>query len=131
MPVPGVVEADLVMVETDFVLAGLEAFLDAPAVAGDRDQQGERGGLRAVREEEREFGFLVAAPAYQDTYPRLRGRRLLDLVERLRRICDYVTLGAALPGLLDELHVRAAAPADEAASGSPCRPSPRPAAPPR
>ena len=38
VPVPGVVAADLVLVEADLVLGGLEAFLDRPAGAGDADQ---------------------------------------------------------------------------------------------
>src|SRR5664279_2125414 len=35
MPVPAVVATDLVVVEADFALAGLEGLLDCPAAAGD------------------------------------------------------------------------------------------------
>src|SRR5690606_29841243 len=38
VPVPGVVAADLVLVEADFGLGGLEALLDGPAGAGDADE---------------------------------------------------------------------------------------------
>jgi hypothetical protein len=38
VPVPGVVAADLVLVETDLVLGGLKAFLDGPAGSGDANQ---------------------------------------------------------------------------------------------
>lgn len=48
MPVPGTVETDLVVVETDFVLADLEAFLDAPAAAADRDPFGSDGAGRVM-----------------------------------------------------------------------------------
>ncbi len=51
-----------------------------------------------------------------------RARPLPDLaevvttrMEPLRRACDYVTIGAMLPDVLDELHYHAADPADEAA----------------
>ncbi|MBL7493714.1 helix-turn-helix transcriptional regulator [Frankia sp. AgB1.9] len=50
-----------------------------------------------------------------------RARPLADLLRAvsddlgpLRRRCDYVSLGAALPGVLDELYFHTAAPADEA-----------------
>ncbi len=36
-------------------------------------------------------------------------------LEKLRRAGDYVTIGALLPDVLDELHYHAALPADEAA----------------
>ncbi|GAA4081722.1 helix-turn-helix transcriptional regulator [Actinomadura miaoliensis] len=58
----------------------------------------------------------LTAPAVE------RARPLEQLVAEMRRIepyhqaCDYVTVGQALPDLLDELHLHVAAPADEAAS---------------
>src|ERR1017187_1324102 len=41
MPVPGVVEADLVMVKAGLAFPCLEAFLDGPAGAGDADELAE------------------------------------------------------------------------------------------
>lgn len=38
VPVPGVVAADLVMIEPDLVLRGLEALFDRPSGARDPDQ---------------------------------------------------------------------------------------------
>src|SRR5664279_4500611 len=46
MPVPAVVATDLVVVEADFALAGLEGLLDCPAAAGDVDEVAEAGGGR-------------------------------------------------------------------------------------
>ena len=49
--VPGMPEADLVVVEADLVLGRLEALLDGPANADDGDQLIERGvGLRVADE---------------------------------------------------------------------------------
>ena len=47
VPVPGVVAADLVLVEPDLVLRGLEALLDRPPGAGDPDQVVVGGAGRA------------------------------------------------------------------------------------
>jgi hypothetical protein len=38
VPVPGVVAADLVVIEPDFGFGGLETFFDRPAGAGDPNQ---------------------------------------------------------------------------------------------
>lgn len=40
---------------------------------------------------------------------------MTQVIEPLRRACDYITLGQKLPAVLDELHVHAADPEDEAA----------------
>ena len=42
--VPGPPAADLVLVQTDKALAGLEALFDSPAASGDPDQDGQRDG---------------------------------------------------------------------------------------
>ena len=48
MSIPGVVAADLVLVEANLAFGGLESFLDGPAGTGDADQFAQRGGLGAV-----------------------------------------------------------------------------------
>ncbi len=47
MPIPGVPAADLVVVQADLVLGGLEALLDRPADPRDADQLGQRRAGRA------------------------------------------------------------------------------------
>jgi hypothetical protein len=42
VPVPGLVAADLVVVESGFILRLLEALLDSPSTARDADQFGKR-----------------------------------------------------------------------------------------
>jgi hypothetical protein len=51
VPVPGVIAADLVVVQAGLVLGGLEAFLDCPPGAGHPDQFGEGvpAGARQVK----------------------------------------------------------------------------------
>ena len=48
VPVPGVVAADLVVVQAGLVLGGLEAFLDRPPRAGYPHQLSKRGASRGV-----------------------------------------------------------------------------------
>ena len=55
MPVPGVVAADLVVVQAGLVLGGLEAFLDRPPGPGHGDQLGQGGAGRGVAGEERQL----------------------------------------------------------------------------
>jgi hypothetical protein len=43
--VPGVVFADLVVVQAGLVLGGLEGFLDAPPASGNADEFGQRHGM--------------------------------------------------------------------------------------
>lgn len=45
---PAVVTADLVLVQADLTLGGLEGLLDGPAGAGDSDQFTERGAFGTV-----------------------------------------------------------------------------------
>jgi hypothetical protein len=54
VPVPGVVATHLVLVESDFVFGGLEAFFDGPAGSGDSDEfvVGGIGGTEAQGEGE-------------------------------------------------------------------------------
>jgi transposase len=47
VPIPGVPAADLVVVQANLVLGGLEALLDRPADPGHPDQLGQRGPRRA------------------------------------------------------------------------------------
>jgi exo-beta-1,3-glucanase (GH17 family) len=61
MSVPGVPGADLVVVESDFVLAGSEAFFDGPARSGDVDEFCESGVVRVVAMVEREFTIVDSA----------------------------------------------------------------------
>jgi hypothetical protein len=63
--VPGVVAADLVVVEADFVLRGLEAFLDRPPGAGDADEFLVGGAVWAVAQVIGEFGGVGDAAADQ------------------------------------------------------------------
>lgn len=69
-------------------------------------------------------GLRVALQTNTLTHPVLENARPLpdlarmmtDELEPMRRACDYVSLGALLPALIDEVHVHVAAPPDEAAS---------------
>src|SRR6266508_1175642 len=58
MSVPGVPGADLVVVESDFVFAGAEAFFDGPACSGGVDEFCESGVVRVVAVVEREFTIV-------------------------------------------------------------------------
>ena len=55
MSVPGVPGADLVVVESDFVLAGSEAFFDGPACSGHADELSGSCVVWVVAVVEREF----------------------------------------------------------------------------
>jgi hypothetical protein len=55
MPVPGVPGADLVVIESDFILGGSEALFDGPARSGDVDELCESGVVWVVAVVEREF----------------------------------------------------------------------------
>ncbi|GLY38392.1 hypothetical protein Amsp01_044160 [Amycolatopsis sp. NBRC 101858] len=61
VPILSVVSADLVVVETDFVFGGLEAFLDGPAGSRDANELGVVGALQAAAEIVGELGFLVGS----------------------------------------------------------------------
>lgn len=63
--VPGVVTPDLVVVEADLVLRGLETLLDRPAGAGDTDQLFIGCVVRAVAQVVGEFGGVGDAAADQ------------------------------------------------------------------
>ena len=67
MSVPGVPGADLVVVETDFVLAGSEAFLDGPACPGHVHEFTESCVIGVVAVVEGEF-TVVDGPADQEAY---------------------------------------------------------------
>ena len=96
MPVPGVPGADLVVVESDFVLPGSEAFLDWPACPGDEDHVAEAGAGRIVAMVESEF-TVVDGPAGQVLVVGVGrvGKRPVVDPEPFR--AD--TAGAALPGV--------------------------------
>ena len=75
MAVPAGPGADLVLVEADLALGGLEAGLDGPARAGDADQVGERRAVGGVGEIEGELvGLRDAAADQQALFP--TGRRV-------------------------------------------------------
>lgn len=57
--VPGVVAADLVLVEPDLVLRGLEALLDGLPGAGDPDEAFIAGAWRAGAQVVGQFGLLA------------------------------------------------------------------------
>jgi hypothetical protein len=77
VPVPGVVAADLVVIQADLVLGRLEAFLDRPPGAGHPDQLGQGGARGCMAGEERQ---LAAAGGTA----RLRTiRRSMDALTRL------------------------------------------------
>ena len=62
--------ADLVLVEADLALGGLEAGLDRPAAAGDADEVGERRAVGGVGQIEGELVRLgEAAPDQQALLP--------------------------------------------------------------
>jgi hypothetical protein len=61
LPVPGVVAADLIVVQAGLVLGGLEAFLDRPPGAGHGDQLGQGGAGRGVTGEVRQLGLAQLA----------------------------------------------------------------------
>ena len=56
--VPGWPGADLIVVESDLVLAGSEAFLDGPARSGDVDEFSESRMVRVVAVVEGEFAVV-------------------------------------------------------------------------
>ena len=64
MSVPGVPGADLVIIESEFVLAGSEAFLDGPACAGHADEFSESGMVGVIAAVERKF-TVVDGPTDQ------------------------------------------------------------------
>jgi hypothetical protein len=55
VPVPGGVEPDLIVVQSNFVLGGLEAFLDRPAGPGHPDQIRQDDGSGGVTQVERKL----------------------------------------------------------------------------
>ena len=55
MSMPGVPGADLVVVESDFVLGGSETFFDGPARPGHADEDSEAGAVWVVAVVEGEF----------------------------------------------------------------------------
>jgi hypothetical protein len=100
--VPGAPAADLVLVQADQALAGLEALLDGPAAPGDPDQGGQKDGAGCPAAVEGQLaGSLVAA----DQQPVLGSLiAILATVEADERpVVIAVALGAsagrdALPG---------------------------------
>lgn len=56
--VPGVVAADLVLVEADFVLRGLEALFDRPPGPGDADEVVVGGARRTGAQVVGQFGLI-------------------------------------------------------------------------
>src|SRR2546430_15267104 len=58
MSVPGVPGADLVVVESDFVLAGSETFFDGPPRSGHVDEFSESGVMRVVAVVEGQFTVI-------------------------------------------------------------------------
>src|SRR5674476_890686 len=62
VPVPAMPGAAFVMVEAEFVLGGLEAFLDTPACALDPDQHLDGSSSGAPGSEVGEFAICEAAP---------------------------------------------------------------------
>src|SRR5664279_5236452 len=94
MPVPAVVATDLVVVEADFALAGLEGLLDCPAAAGDVDEVAEAGGGRPVAEVVGEISRVGQAAPHQQPVPVAGG-----LPDRLPRpVVDPRALGPGTGG---------------------------------
>ena len=88
--VPAGPGADLVLVEADLALGGLEAGLDRPARAGDLDEVGECGAVGGMGQVEGELvGLGEAAPDQQPLLP--AGRRVA------RRTADRPSRRAAAP----------------------------------
>ena len=71
VPVPGVVAADLVVVQTDLALGGVEGLLDRPAGSGDRDQVGQRALGRTKAQVMGQFAVGEAAADQQLVPPGL------------------------------------------------------------
>src|SRR2546430_17556520 len=75
MRVPGVVAADLVLVEANLVLRGLERFLDRPPGAGHTDQFPQPGASGTETQVVGDLGRVADAAAGQHPAPpALRGR---------------------------------------------------------
>src|SRR5215831_5927609 len=66
VPVPGMPEADLVVVEADLVLGRLEALLDRPANADDGDQHVQRSVGLGVADEVGELGGVGEGATYEE-----------------------------------------------------------------
>ena len=75
VPVPGVVAADLVVVQADLALGGVEGILDRPAGPGDRDQVGQRALGRTKAQVMGQFAVGEAAADQQPVPIRLGQRR--------------------------------------------------------
>ena len=58
VPVPAVESSDLVLVQTDLVLGGLEAFLDRPAGTGHTYELVDRGSGGAVAQVVGQLGWV-------------------------------------------------------------------------
>src|SRR5450755_2874493 len=96
MPVPAVVATDLVVVEADFALAGLEGLLDCPAAAGDVDEVAEAGGGRPVAEVVGEISRVGQVAPHQQPVPVAGG---LQRPDRLTRpVVDPRALGPGTGG---------------------------------
>ena len=79
VPVPRGPLTDLVLVEAEQVLALAVVLLDLPTHSGDRDQLGDRGGIRGVGEEELDLaGVGHRAADQQGVAVSLGGRLIFD-----------------------------------------------------
>ncbi len=94
--VPGVPEADLVVVEADLVLARLEALLDRPAGTDDGDQLRERGTGRGVADEVSQLGGIGEGAANQQPVGGAGGVDQRPVVET--RAFGALPTGEDLPG---------------------------------
>jgi hypothetical protein len=93
--VPAAPAADLVLVQPDQALAGLQALLDGPAPAHDPDQDGQRSGAGGVAAVEGQLAGGVVAADHQPVPARLVARCQALVVQAHKRpVVHAVTLGA-------------------------------------
>ena len=96
MSMPGVPGADLVVVESDFVFAGSEAFFDGPARPGHADELCESCVVGVVAVVESEF-TVVDGSADQVLVVGIIGVEQCPVVDAVS--CRSDAAGAALPGI--------------------------------
>lgn len=84
-----------------------------PHLSRDREQSGPHAAVPALRAALVTNSLSAPAAGQARPLPELAAQ-VWQRIEPLRKKCDYMEMGAALPGVLDELHLHACQPADEA-----------------
>jgi transcriptional regulator with XRE-family HTH domain len=86
-----------------------------PRLSADAEQAAPLAAVPALRTALTTNTLTEPAVKRARPLPELARAVAVDVDRLWRRTCDYAGVGAVLPDVLDELHVHAAAPADEAA----------------